>query len=78
MLCIRWDKRTEALKANKKNGYRQPQEVRGNEMYQIQNVPDTWEVKDSQDLRGNALQWGVGTCRFYLHKDCCRLFTKQM
>jgi len=46
-------KRTEVLKASRKNGNRQPQEVssRGT----LQNVPETWEVRDSQDSKGGTL-----------------------
>ena len=38
--------RTEALRASRKNGNKQPQEVGGGG---LQNVPETWELRDSQD-----------------------------
>jgi hypothetical protein len=43
-------KRTEALKASRKNGNRQLQEVGGGST--LQNVPETWEVRDFKDLQG--------------------------
>jgi hypothetical protein len=39
-------KRTEALRASRKNENRQPQEVGG--WGTLQNVPKMWEVRDSQ------------------------------
>ena len=42
--------RTEALRASRKNGNRQPQEVGG--MATFQNIQETWEGIDSQDSKG--------------------------
>jgi hypothetical protein len=41
---------TEALRASRKNGNRQPWEVEG--WVTLQNAPETWEVRDSQDSKG--------------------------
>jgi hypothetical protein len=46
-------KRTEALRASRKNGNQQPQEIRG--WGTLQNAPETWEVKDSQESKGGTL-----------------------
>ena len=59
--------RTEALRANRKNGNRQPREIGVGGT--LQDVPETWEVRDSQDSEGGILdahQWGEGTCRVLL------------
>jgi hypothetical protein len=45
-------KRTEALRASRKHGNRQPGEVGG--MGTLQNVPEIWEVKESQDSKGRT------------------------
>ena len=50
---IGWGERTEALRASRKSGNRQPQEVGG--WGYLQNVPQTWEVRDSQDSKGGNL-----------------------
>jgi hypothetical protein len=42
--------RTEVLRISRKNGNKQPWEVGGGGT--LQNVPETWEVRDSQDLKG--------------------------
>jgi hypothetical protein len=47
------EKRTEALRASRKNGNRQPWAVGG--VGTLQNVPETWEVGDSQDSKGGTL-----------------------
>jgi hypothetical protein len=39
-------KRTEALRASRKNGNRQPQEIAGC-VGALQNAPETWEVRDT-------------------------------
>jgi hypothetical protein len=41
------EKRDEALRASRKNGNSQPQEIGG--WGPLQNVPETWEVRDSQE-----------------------------
>jgi hypothetical protein len=41
------------LRTSRKNGNRQPQEVGG--WGALQNVPETWEVRDSQDSKGGTL-----------------------
>jgi hypothetical protein len=48
-----WLKRTEALKASRKGGNRQPQEIGG--WGTLQNASETWEVRDSQDSKGGTL-----------------------
>jgi hypothetical protein len=50
---LRWGSKTEALRANIKNGNRQPQEVGGREI--LLNVPETWEMRVSQDSKGGTL-----------------------
>jgi len=45
--------RTEALKDCRKNGNRQLQEVGGEGT--LENVPETWEVRDFQDSKGGTL-----------------------
>jgi hypothetical protein len=45
--------RREALRASRKNRNWQPQEVGGGRT--LQNVPETWEVRDSQDSKGGTL-----------------------
>jgi hypothetical protein len=45
--------RTEALRASRKNGNRQPWEVGGGEI--LLNVPETWEGRDSQNSKGGTL-----------------------
>ena len=47
---IVWGKRTEAPKASRKNGTRQPQEIR--DWGTLQSAPETWEVRDSQEVMG--------------------------
>jgi len=51
-------KRIEALRASKKNGNRWPQEVGGWEDPPefTRYLPETWEVRDSQDSKRGALQ----------------------
>ena len=44
-------KRTEALRASRKNGKCQPQEIGET----LQNALETWEVRDSQDSKGGTL-----------------------
>ena len=44
---------TEALKASRKNINRKPQEMGG--WGTLQNAPETWEVRDSQDSKGGTL-----------------------
>jgi hypothetical protein len=46
-------KKIEALRANRKNGNRKPQEVGG--WGTLQDVPETWEVRDSEDSKGGTL-----------------------
>jgi hypothetical protein len=46
-------KRTEALRASIKNGNRQLQEVGG--CRDPQNVPENWEVSNSQESKGGTL-----------------------
>jgi len=50
---IRWGKGTEALSASQKNRSKQPQEVGGWRI--LQNVPETWEVRDSQDSKRGTI-----------------------
>ena len=50
---IGWGKKTEALRASRKNGNRQPQEI--GDFGSLQNAPETWEVRDSQDSKGGTL-----------------------
>jgi hypothetical protein len=45
--------RTEALRAIRKNGNKQPWKVGGGGT--LQNVPETWEVRDSQDSKAGTL-----------------------
>ena len=45
--------RIEALRAIRENENRQPQEVGC--WVTLQNVPETWEVRDSQDSKGGTL-----------------------
>jgi hypothetical protein len=45
--------RTEALRARRKNGNRQPREAGGRET--LQNVPETREMRDTQDSKGGTL-----------------------
>ena len=45
----------ESLRASRKNGNKQPQEIGGLGMGSPQNVPETWEGKDSQDSKGGTL-----------------------
>jgi hypothetical protein len=49
---IGWGKRTEALRASRKNGNRQPQEI--GSWGDPQDVLETWEVRDSQDSKGGT------------------------
>jgi hypothetical protein len=55
------ENRTEFLRASRKNGNRQPWEVGGGT---LQNAPEAWEVRDSQN--SNALKWREGTCRAHI------------
>jgi hypothetical protein len=48
-----WGKRTEALRVSRRNVSRQPQEI--GSWGTPQNVPETWEVRDSQDSEGGTL-----------------------
>jgi hypothetical protein len=50
---IGWGKRTEALRTSRKNGNRQLWKVGGRGT--LQNVPETWEVRDSQNSKGGTL-----------------------
>ena len=50
---VGWGGRSEALRTRRKNGNRQPQEVGGGGT--LQNVPETWEVRDSQNSKGGTL-----------------------
>jgi hypothetical protein len=50
---IGWGKRTEALRASRKNGNRQPREI--GDWGTLQNAPETWEVRDSQDSKRRIL-----------------------
>jgi hypothetical protein len=54
-LVLRKGKRTEALRASRKNGKWQPRQVGGWGGGITQNVPETWELKDSQDSKGGTL-----------------------
>jgi hypothetical protein len=45
--------RSEALRVSRKNGNRQPWEVGGRGT--LQNAPETWEVRDSQDSKRRTL-----------------------
>ena len=47
-----WEHRTEALRVSRRNGKSQPQEV--GDGWTLQNVPETWEVRDSQDSKGGT------------------------
>jgi hypothetical protein len=52
------EKKNEALRASRNNGNRQPQEVGGwvgAGGAPLQNIIETWEVKDSQDSKGGTL-----------------------
>ena len=51
--CLWEENRTEALRASRRNGNRQPQEIGGGGI--LQNVPHTWKVRESQDSRGGIL-----------------------
>ena len=42
-----------SLEFSRRNGNRQPQEQGGGGTFQ--NVPETWEVRDSQDSKGKTL-----------------------
>jgi hypothetical protein len=44
---------TEALKARRRNGNWQPQEIRDWGIHQ--NAPETWQVRDSQESKGRTL-----------------------
>ena len=44
---------TEALKARRRNGNWQPQEIRDWGIHQ--NAPETWKVRDSQESKGRTL-----------------------
>ena len=69
-LDIGWGKRTEDLNASRKNGNSQCQEVGGMGHSRMFRRLGRWETLRTQDLRCNALQWGVGTRRALLqHKD---------
>jgi hypothetical protein len=46
-------KNTEALRTSRKNGNRPPQKVGGRGS--LQNIPETWEVRDCQDSKGKTL-----------------------
>jgi hypothetical protein len=48
-----WGERTKALRDSRKNGNSQPQEVGGGGP--LQNVTETWEVRNSQDSKGGTL-----------------------
>jgi hypothetical protein len=49
-------KRTEALRASKKNVNKQSQEIGGwGDTPPPRNAPETWEFRDSQDLKGGTL-----------------------
>jgi hypothetical protein len=49
-------KMTEALRTSRKNGNRHPQKVRGGGGGEtLQNIPETWEVRDSQDSEEGTL-----------------------
>jgi hypothetical protein len=50
---IGWGKRTEALRASRKNINRKTQEI-GGWGYPPPNAPETWEVQDSQDSKGGT------------------------
>jgi hypothetical protein len=50
---IGWGKKTEALRASRKNGNRQFGEVEG--WGPVKNTSETWEVRDSQDSKGRTL-----------------------
>ena len=50
---IGWGERTETLRASRKNGNRQPWEVGG--WGTLQNAPETWEMRDSQNSKGGTL-----------------------
>ena len=52
-LILGGGERTEALRASRKNGNRQPQEVGG--WGNLQSVLETWQVRDSQDSKGGTL-----------------------
>jgi hypothetical protein len=45
--------KSEDLRASRMNGIRQPWELGGGET--LYNVPETWEVRDSQDSKGGTL-----------------------
>jgi hypothetical protein len=45
--------KTEALRASRKNVNSQPPEIGG--WRTLQNAPETWEVRDSQDSKGGTL-----------------------
>jgi hypothetical protein len=53
-------KRTEALRASRKNINRQPREIGGWGTPLPQNAPGTWEVRNSQDSKGETLSETVG------------------
>jgi hypothetical protein len=66
-------KRTEALRASRKNGNRQPREVGswggGNPPECTSDLGgERLSGLKGRDLRGDALQWGEGTCRAYLQQ----------
>jgi hypothetical protein len=48
-----WWKRTQALRASRENGNRQPQEVGGGRT--LQKAPETWERRECQDTKGGTL-----------------------
>jgi hypothetical protein len=50
---IGWGKRTEALRVSRKNVNWHPQEK--GSWWALQDAPETWEVRDSQDSKGGTL-----------------------
>jgi hypothetical protein len=46
--------RTEALRASRKNGNKQPWDAGGEGT--LQNVPEIWEVRASQDSKGGTFR----------------------
>jgi hypothetical protein len=53
LLVIEWGKGLKSLRASRKNGNKQPREIGG--WGTLHNVPETWEVRDSQYLKKETL-----------------------
>lgn len=53
---VLWWNKSEALRASRKNGNRQPQEVEwgglGGGGWGFKNIPEIWKVRDAQDSKG--------------------------